>query len=273
MRAVKHRFPAEEVAKASKAQCLCALIRYWGRPRPPAGVVKEDEMSRPAHYSRDIVARCRSLLKHLMPAARNGLPDDKCFGGPLTTTLLLALSTPVVVLPVERIFKPSQGNVGLGDDSELAKGLTKEVKRVISHKMKFADAPFYVKGDWSYLPDQRLFNFADNWPIDVLKELGSEAAGAVSAATMISHIRNALAHGNVTYLDTKGGVTDGAAAMYGLASAKMERQENCHSKAVGLHIWRVSEDGFLRFVDAWAAWIERAGLTEQLNEERSLEAV
>jgi hypothetical protein len=100
-------------------------------------------MARPAHYSRDIVARCQSLVKHMAPTVGKGLPDDKSFGGTLTTTLLLALSTPMVVLPVERIFKPSQCNTGLGDDSGLHKGLSDEVKRVLGGKTKLADTPFF----------------------------------------------------------------------------------------------------------------------------------
>jgi hypothetical protein len=43
-----------------------------------------------------------------------------------------------------------------------------EVIRVLSGKLEFADAPFFTRGDWSHLPDQDVFNIADNWPIDVL---------------------------------------------------------------------------------------------------------
>lgn len=236
----------------------------------------ESQMGRPVHYSLDIVARCQSLLTHLMPFVMKGLPDDARFDGSLTTTFLLALSTPIIVLPVERIFNPSQGNVGLGDDSDLNKDLSAEVKKVLGGNSKFGDAPFFTKGDWSYLPDQNLFNIANNWPIDVLKGLGSdnavEAARSAGASTIIRHLRNALAHGNITYLDKNGGVTEGAAAMYGFASAKIDRQQKCNPKIVGLHTLRVSEGGFGRFVTAWAAWIEKAGVAEQLNNKRVLDA-
>jgi hypothetical protein len=211
-----------------------------------------------------------------MPVVRSGLPDDSRFDGTLTTTFLLALSTPVIVLPVERILKPGQGNVGLGDDRRLHKGLGEEVKRVLGDKAKFAAAPFFAEGQWSYLPDQKPFNVADNWPIEVLKglagEAAMEAAGAASAATMITHIRNALAHGNVTYLDKHGGLTEGEAAMYGFASAKTERQANGFAKIVGIHAWRIGEAGFVEFLERWAAWIAEAGIAERLNNERSLEA-
>jgi hypothetical protein len=233
-------------------------------------------MARPAHYSRDIVARCQSLLKHLAPTVGKGLPEDKRFGGTLTTTLLLALSTPMVVLPVERIFKPSQGNTGLGDDSALHEGLGKEAKRVLGGKTRFADTPFFHKGDWSYLPDQTAFNVAQNWPPAILKGLAEpkamEAAANAPASKMIGHLRNALAHGNVTYLDSKGDASDRPAAMYGFASARMDYPKCAPPQITGLHAWRVSEEGFRRFLDAWAAWIEKAGVAQWLNEASALTA-
>lgn len=232
-------------------------------------------MGRPAHYSLEITARCERILMNLMPIVRKGFPGDDRHGGSLTTTFLLAVSTPAIVMPVERIFKPAHGNFGLGDDRKLNKGLSAEVRRVLGGKMKFAGAPFFT-GDWSYLPDQKLFNLADNWPTDVLMALGepkaANAAGDAQAQMIITHIRNALAHGNITYLDKDGGATDGPAAMYGFASAKYEKQQNGRSKVVGLHALRVNEDGFFKFIVAWADWIEKAGVAERLNNDRVLEA-
>jgi len=59
-------------------------------------------MGRPEHYSLDLVTRCRSLLEHLMPYVRKGLPGDEKFGGSLSTTFLLAMANPIIALPVER---------------------------------------------------------------------------------------------------------------------------------------------------------------------------
>ena len=46
-----------------------------------------------------------------MPHVQKGLPDEKKFGGSLTTTFLLAMANPMIALPVERICKPENGNV------------------------------------------------------------------------------------------------------------------------------------------------------------------
>jgi hypothetical protein len=51
-----------------------------------------------------------------------------------------------------------------------------------------------------------------------------------------------------------------------------KRQANGYNKVVGLHAWRISEDGFLRFIRSWAEWIEKAGVTEHLNNDRALDA-
>lgn len=60
-------------------------------------------MTAPNHYSRDIAARCQTLIDQLLPIVEHGLPDDHRFGGPLRTTFLLAMATPMIVLPIERI--------------------------------------------------------------------------------------------------------------------------------------------------------------------------
>jgi hypothetical protein len=74
----------------------------------------------PEHYSRDIALRCQSLIRNLRPVVQRGLLDEGRFGGPLSTTLLLALATPMIVLPIERIFEPSNSRSGqVGDDCQL----------------------------------------------------------------------------------------------------------------------------------------------------------
>ena len=61
----------------------------------------------PENYSREIAQRCQSLIRNLRPVVAQGLPDEEQFGGPLSTTLLLALAAPMIVLPIERLFKPA----------------------------------------------------------------------------------------------------------------------------------------------------------------------
>lgn len=206
-----------------------------------------------------------------MPVIRKGLPDDAKFDGALTTTFLLSMSTPIIVLPVERIYKPAPNKAVIADDSALSKGLSHEVKRVLDGKLKIGEAPFFRKGDWSFVSDRPLFNIAGAWPDELLNALGEEAAYRAatnaSAKTMMLHIRNALAHGGIAYLDKDGRHGNGPAAMLGLVSAKM-----VDNKIVGLHAARISEEGFAAFVMGWAAWIAGAGVADALGKERDLAA-
>ena len=227
-------------------------------------------MGRPAHYSRDITARCSSLLRHLMPRVREGLPDDAKFEGKLTTTFLIALATPMVVLPVERIYKPSAGIGGVADDRAIHEGLRDDVKKVFDGKTKFVDAPFFI-GDWRYAPNRNPFNIADAWPGELLDALDDKAAVRTAedapARTIMVHLRNALAHGGITYLDRDGRQSLGPAAMLGLISAKMK-----DGKIVGLHALRVSAADFEEFITAWSEWIEASGVAAALSDERDLAA-
>ena len=60
----------------------------------------------PEHYARDIVERCDSLIDTLLPIVQR--ESDARFGGPLGTTFLVAMSSPMVLLPVERMLKPAR---------------------------------------------------------------------------------------------------------------------------------------------------------------------
>ncbi len=136
-------------------------------------------MGIPEHYSRDIAQRCQGLIRHVRPVVEAGLPEDQEFGGQLGTTFLLAMATPMIVLPIERIFKPARSKaVVAGDDRELDPALAQEVDDVLGSARRFADAPFVTPGRWSYVPNYQPFKLADYWPLDLLDMLGSEAAFA-----------------------------------------------------------------------------------------------
>jgi hypothetical protein len=105
----------------------------------------------PEHYSRDVAKRCRSLIRNLMPLIATGLPDDEQFGGPLCTTFLLAMATPMVVLPIERMFKPGTGREGAADDRTLDPTLAAQVANILAPGMSFGTAPFAETSVWAYV--------------------------------------------------------------------------------------------------------------------------
>ncbi|HLG89128.1 MAG TPA: hypothetical protein VKZ79_18255 [Alphaproteobacteria bacterium] len=220
----------------------------------------------PEHYSRDIALRCQSLIRELRPVVKGGLADDRRFGGPLETTFLLALATPMIVLPIERIFKPAEpGAAPAGDDRKLDPALAEEMADVLGPMQKFGAAPFTGRDHWSYVPGYQPFNIADAWPRDLLCDLNATEAFACAsdtpAARILRDLRNALAHGGIAYLDADGRQTDRVSAMLAFAGTKTDRNR----RLIGLNILRIGEEEFSTFLMAWADWLARPRVRTVLN--------
>ena len=230
-------------------------------------------MSIPNHYSRDIVMRCESLIRHLLPTINDGLPDDARFGGPLRTTFLLAMATPMIVLPIERIFKPGNPRaVQAGDDRDLDPALTAELSGVLGNTRSFGDAPFAQTSAWSYVPAYPPFNVASDWPHDLLDALSApqalEAARNASARRVLLDLRNALEHGGVAYLDENGRNTHDQAAMFAFVSASIR-----NGQITGLNILRVHENDFGAFLAAWTDWLgQQVRVLDALNDDSPVAA-
>jgi hypothetical protein len=230
-------------------------------------------MGRPSHYSLDIVTRCRSLLQHLMPHVQKGLPDDKKFGGSLTTTFLLAMANPMIALPVERIFKPDDGKDVVADDRALNAGLSDEVNKVFDGKTKLKESAFFVQADWRLVRNVKPFNIAQWGSEEIFEQLAGEAAKNAAAEEtakfMMIHLRNAIAHGGVVYLDKDGRLNEDTAAMLGFVSAKIDWKTQ---KLEGLHISRVGEPDFHKFLLAWSDWIEKSGVSAAIDSSPAIAA-
>lgn len=230
-------------------------------------------MGQPAHYSLEIVTRCRALIEHLLPAVREGFPGDARFGGPLTTTFLLSMATPMVALPVERLFKPTQPGDVVADDRPLHDALSKEVARVFDDKTTFGAAPFNPGLDWRLMREAPIFDLARWGNEGALAALDTEASAKAardaSARFMMVHLRNALAHGGIIYLDSQGRQSDARADMLGFISARTDWKTK---KIIGFRVSRASEADFLIFLRSWADWIEASGLAAELARHSPLAA-
>lgn len=228
-------------------------------------------MGRPAHYSLDIVVRCRSLLTHLVPHVLKGLPDDSGFGGPLSTTLLLALSGPMIALPVERIVKPADDRDVVADDRPLNAGLSEEVNKLFDGTKKFSACPFLAGTDWRLVRGVAPFNIADWGNDDVFEQLAGDAGKTTladaTAKFMMLHLRNAIAHGGILYLDKNGRLNNHAAAMLGFVSARLDK-----GKVQALNIARVSEADFEKFLLAWSDWVGKSGVGDAVSSSPALAA-
>jgi hypothetical protein len=221
-------------------------------------------MGRPTHYSTEIVSRCQRLIERLSDqiSSDSALVDE--FGGPLRTTFLLAMSTPMIVLPMERLYKPLIGREGVADDTALNPNLSQRVlEQFDGHRA--ADAPFFVAGDWAYIDAVTGFEVAGLWPAEVFDMLADPAALAAAADAPLDRflgcLRNALSHGGVTYLDRTGRQSHAATNMLGFASFPSLKRTG------ELRILRISVDGFERFLGLWTRWLTESGVEQEMSQD------
>ena len=135
----------------------------------------------------------------------------------------------MIGLPIERIFKKKEGDL-VADDTELKAGLSDELSRVLGGKLLFGDAPFTQRTDWRLICDVAPFNIAvweASQHLEALHDQGARAtAMRAPASFMMRHIRNALSHGGIVYLDRNGRLVDTQAEMLALVSAQKRAEKS-----------------------------------------------
>lgn len=157
-------------------------------------------MGNPQNFSIDVPRRCQILLEQLWRSVSNKANGREL---PLNASFLLAISTPMVNLPIERIWKPQNGRaVGHLNDGVLDAPLAKAVKTGIGQRA-VAQAPFYKSGAWRYhylpkgaaLPDLSKQGLPAAVQYALATDGASSAADALGTETFCSILRNGLAHG------------------------------------------------------------------------------
>jgi hypothetical protein len=175
------------------------------------------------------------------------------------------MATPMLILPMERIFRALEGEAGVADDLALDPSLAARVKAVLDVNQTFGAAPFCNADVWRYVPSCEPFNVGATWPapmLDALAEKGAEqVAHQAPARKILSCLRNSLAHGGVTDLDAEGRQAQSATSMLGFASWAT-RGKHPH-----LALLRVTVAGFEAFLRAWADWSADAGVSDRLEAE------
>lgn len=234
-------------------------------PREETSICAGEDMGRPTNYSVELPERCQALIdRYGAQIAKDTDPDDG-FEGPLKTTFLLAMAFPMLILPLERIFKTAVGRKpGVADDFALDGQVGQRVRDVLGEKRPFHDAPFYVAGAWAYLPSCQRFEVGRDWPREHLRYLASgdavTAAAVAPASNMLEAMRNGIAHGGITYLDKDGHQTDRATHMLGFASfPSFDDRKN-------LRLVRVSVEAFEDFLRRWTSWLVKSGAGQALED-------
>lgn len=227
-------------------------------------------MGQPYHYGIEIPGRCLQLIDGLWDQARQlyGIEDPDL--GPLTSTFLISMSMPTINLPIERIERHIDKREGYADERHISDDAVKAFVAVI-RKGTLGKAPFFEENAWSFTEvlKEPLFNAADGLPSEIAERLSDQSAmdnaRKMPAQQWVSIVRNALAHGGVTYLDEDGRSGHGRPVkMYAFISGKYGRrvceQGEGHCPAglgelQGLRVLRISEDHFRNFLRKWVIWL------------------
>lgn len=226
-------------------------------------------MGTPQNYSRDLPERCLRLIDELWPAVEMVTIPSQAHLGPLTTTFLLAMATPVIVLPIERVERhfgrPTGGYV---DDRHLDQHMTDEVRCVF--KLGRLDrAPFFAAKHWRFANvDYAGENLGCALPDSMAEVLAAPEAFVAAAKMPVSEwascLRNALSHGGIMYVDREGRQSEGSPAEgFVFVSAKYP-DGDAHRTPIRLKLLRIGEVEFRSFVRRWVDWLRASGLSETL---------
>jgi hypothetical protein len=156
-------------------------------------------MGNPLHTSLELPLRCLQLIDELWATVEATKEKRRPDLGSLTTTFLLAMSMPIINLPIERLV--NRGGIGkYADDRHLDKTATEAIDLIVGgHPLK--DAPFYVSDTWSFITCEPDFNIADPIPDAVAAALNSKEAllnaKKMPVSEFCSVLRNSMAHGGI----------------------------------------------------------------------------
>lgn len=227
-------------------------------------------MGNPQHYSFEIVDRCNALLGGLWQRVSAGVGARRGDGGPLTTTFLLAMATPMIVFPYERLVQAQRErdetragpNRLVADDLDEDAAFATAVNNVLLKNgvQTFSDAPFHTGDSWRYIlltaDRSASFNLAEGLAGCDIGELNDPeshgAALALQAVTVISILRNALGHGGVAYASSDGSQIYGGRAEQLIFVSNRTKDK----KIIGRHLLRVSEADFHAFLTTWCRWLK-----------------
>lgn len=201
-------------------------------------------MGIPHRLAAEYPTRCLQLLNAAEPYAREAN---------LIGSFALLTATAILTIPFER----SKAKHFLHGERDLE--LTKMIGGL--EKVSFCDAPFWDNQpptDWRQSHITMNFNTPEEWVARDGKHPLAEGAQDFlpdkKAAAVLRALRNALAHGNVVYLNKDGQEREGEPVHYLAFLSRYEEGEE-QARAESYRLIVTTEEEFLRFVKCWAAWI------------------
>lgn len=217
-------------------------------------------MGIPYSYSLELPYRCWELIDQLWPQVSKIECSDGL--GPLTTTFLLAMATPIIVVPIERIANKTKNNQSYVDDGYIDEQLTRKFQNI--YKLdSLTDAAFFEKNSWSLVKWNKTkepLNIARDFPQELASCLAKENAATAASKMPLSEwaacLRNAISHGGIAYLDKDGfQATGNSAKMFAFVSGDYKEDDAKKRNLVGIKVLRISEEAFKNFLKLWVIWL------------------
>ena len=209
----------------------------------------------PTRFVTEYPERCMQMLEMIEPRAREMQ---------LVGSFSLMVASSIFLIPYERMKKGHP----LDDASDEPK-LYRAIKRI--QRQKFLESEVWgptPPGDWRMSRIITNPNHTRSWKDE--NECHPMAKGADNIIVdrtledVIRVIRNALAHGNVVYLDRYGHEHPGAEVEF---LAFLSRYEESEEQRAILETYRfvaTTEECFLSFVKVWARWLNKFPADDRL---------
>ena len=211
----------------------------------------------PARFIFEYPQRCIQLIAAMEPVARSLN---------LIGSFSLLVAPSLFLVPYERMKKAHP----LGEH-EREPEIYIALRRV--DRQKFVNAEFWrgsPRGSWRLTRIVTEANHTNGWEdIEGLHPFSQAAKNQIDGADaekVIRVIRNALAHGNIVYLDENGYERQGAQVQHLAFLSRYEESELDRQKSETYRVVSVTEEEFLHFLQDWAAWLQAQGMDSRIVE-------
>lgn len=198
----------------------------------------------PQRFATEYPERCLHLLDAFEPIAR----DRDLFG-----TFSVMLASSILLVPWERANNKHPLR------QERDGGLEASLKEL--EKRRWHEADFWqgaAPGEWRFSRIMGDPNDVQHWRNEVGKPSFSDEANTIGkrrVGEVFRVLRNALAHGNIVYLDRHGHEAAGHRVEHIGFLSRYEEDEDARARAETYRLVTVRETDFLPFVRCWASWV------------------
>ena len=202
----------------------------------------------PKRFVVEYPERCITMLEMLEPAARK----EQLLG---SFSLLVAAS--LFLIPYERMKKTHPLN-NRRDEPELYDAIRALERQPFKPSDMWGD---YTPRNWRFSriitnPD-RTENWLDEDECHPMEETAINTIDKRKIGEVLRVVRNALAHGNVVYLDEHGYEQHGETVQYLAFLSRYEENEEQRNKSETYRLVATTEEEFLTFIKCWANWLQK----------------